>query len=347
MQLLFIDYTDLVIKAYKEKLETNQLSQLLIHPTAANIRQECLNVYNERTRRAEQVEENTLRAFFGVPPAGKNLGYVIERYNADKFRPLQSLIKGEIKNPAVITVELLAWLIDFTPRPLGNAQKVLGNQKETDGGVGSKAGNESHSEMELTKTNMAGINNALPEEYDESIGNLTQAEGSKAPLIGKEYAVNLPAKNLEKYSKGKRRKIIAVIAFIVAILFGGIYFTWQHESSGNIAFGNTNNGCMYWASDHYEQVPCNEPTEGRLILALNEEKIKRFKRITLVDTITESSINKVYYISVDGKLEFYTSGGNHPVYVTRVLKKLSAYMFDKHLRKKEDPSVTEIPLSNK
>ncbi|MEI9956932.1 MAG: hypothetical protein WDM90_11665 [Ferruginibacter sp.] len=43
-----------------------------MHPTTANIRQECFNVYNERIKRGEE-EQNTLRAFFGVPPVGKKV----------------------------------------------------------------------------------------------------------------------------------------------------------------------------------------------------------------------------------------------------------------------------------
>ena len=64
MQLLFIDYTNLVIKAYEEKRDADQLSRLLLQPTTAGIRQACLNAYNDRVGKGENVEENTLKGFF-------------------------------------------------------------------------------------------------------------------------------------------------------------------------------------------------------------------------------------------------------------------------------------------
>jgi len=339
MQLLFIDYTDLVIKSFTEKRESNRLSQLLMHPTAANIRQECLNVYNERNRQGEPVEENTLRAFFGVPPAGKNFGYIIERYNADKFRPLQSLIKGEIKNPAVITVELLAWLIDFTPRPLVKAQNVLRNTNQPFDTVRPiPSSTESHDESKQAGINVGERKDILTAKNAVTTEDHSQEAGGKMQVIGNEGTGKLSAKNLKENSKGQRLKIIAGIGLFIAILLGGIYVMKQYKSSVNIPFGNANTGCMYWANDHYEEVPCNEEPAGRLIIPLNEKKKKNFKRVAREDTITERSVNILHYLSVNGKLEFYTEGGNHPVYITRTLKKLSLYMFDKHLRRKEIPS---------
>ena len=333
MQLLFIDYTDLVLKAYIEKRESNRLSQLLMHPTAASIRQECLNVYNERNSRGVPVEENTLRAFFGVPPAGKNFGYIIERYNADKFRPLQSLIKGEIKNPAVITVELLAWLIDFNPRPLGLAQKVLKNLNElpnTDipitGSTKIQEGSNNAGTNEVEKKEVLPIENDLTPEA------LLEGAGNKMPVIDNKDESKITAINLSQKSNHRRQKIITWFGLVIVILFGGLYGIQQFKSSGNTPFGVSNTACMYWDNDHYEQVPCNEEPGGRLILPLNEKKKEGFKRITREDTITERSINILYYISVNGKIEYYTEDGNHPVHINRTLKKLSRYMFEKHLR---------------
>jgi hypothetical protein len=343
MPLLFIDYTNLVVKAYEEKRDANQLSQLLMHPTNANIRQECLNVYTERIKRGEE-EVNTLRAFFGVPPVGKNFSYVIERYNADKFRPLQNLIKREIKNPAVITVELLAWLIDFTPRPLGNAQRKLSNTNETTGAVSLIPGSESHAEEDRIETNVVEIKEVLPYKNATSVEDLSQSVGDKISTIRNEDASKLSQKNLKKSSQKTSLKIPVFIILITSILFGGIYFVQQHERSGNTAFGNATNGCMYWANDHYEKVPCNEQPKGRLILPLNEEKWKNFKKITREDTITEWSIGKVYYIKDSNTIKCYTEGGSYPEDVNRNLRPLSRYIFDKYLRKKEIPgkdSLTE------
>jgi hypothetical protein len=332
MSLLFIDYTNLVIKAYEEKRESNRLSRLLMHPTTANIRQECLNVYNERIKKGE-VEEDILRAFFGVPPAGKSFDYIIERYPADKFRPLRSLIKRKIRNPSLVNVELLAWLIDFNPRPLAYAQTILGVVNEPTHSViptidngGNKPGSE------LLQTNVNGV-----EQTTSSRGlNILQVEGAKIPIAESKDDSMLFIDNSKGNSQIFKLKIAVAIGLIVTILFGGMY-TWEHEKLGEMFFGNVNTGCMYWTGDHYEKIPCNEELKGRIILPLDEEKRKNFRRITRIDTITKWSIGKVYYIKDSNVLKYYTGSGSYPEDLNRNLKVLSMYIFSKYLNKKETP----------
>lgn len=321
MPLLFKDYTDLVLKEYEEKRNANLLSRLLMQPTTANIRQDCLNVYNDRMNKGQKVEENILTAFFGVPPAVKNFGYVIARYPPDKFRPFQKFIKGEIKNPSLATVELLAWLIDFNPRPLAYAQRILGaNQDVNNPEYLVTDSNEGNSQLSKNETDLAEVNQDEPAKGTE---NLTQYYEDKTPVKVKEYT---GASSSDKILQKRKLKIAVTASLVFATLLGGGYMTKQYFSSTNI-------GCMYWAGDHYEQVPCNEEKKDRLIIAMDEEKMKSFRKITLPDTITRWSIGKIYYLKDKGALEYYTAGGNHPVYVNRNLRILSPYMFDKYVQK--------------
>ncbi len=64
MPLLFKDYTDLVLKEYEGKRNANLLSRLLMQPTTANIRQDCLNVYNDRMNKGQKVEVKYPDCFF-------------------------------------------------------------------------------------------------------------------------------------------------------------------------------------------------------------------------------------------------------------------------------------------
>lgn len=230
MAFLFKDYINLIVKAYDEKKDANLLSQLLTYPTTANIRQECLNVYNEKIRKGEPIEENTLRAFFGVPPAGKNFGYVIERYNADRFRPLKSLIKREIKNPALVNVELLAWLINFTPRPLSNAQKVLGNSNTNNSGKAIIDGEE----PKLEQTEII-----LGDENEMSLGKdilgptkSLQDKESEAETIGNASSEELSSTKFKSNSYSRRLKTITIIGLFIMILSGAIYIIWQEKKTG-------------------------------------------------------------------------------------------------------------------
>jgi len=336
MQLDSKKYTKLIVKAYEEKRDANLLSHLLINPSTASIRQECLNVYTEKTRNGEQEEEYTLRSFFGVLPPGKNFGKVIEKYELDRFRPLQGLINGKIKNPTLANVELLAWLIDFTPRPLSRAQKAFENPYTRASLVSPiTGGDEGNAKPNQIDTNAVEIKEVLSTTNAGNTESLREDEDNKTAIKNSEGVTNIQAKNPGGNVKNKKLRIAAAIALILTILFGGIYIIGQQERSPKMPFGNVGTGCMYWSNDHYEQVACNEEPKGRLILPLNEEKMKNFKKITMEDTITEKSIGVIYYLKNEGKIEYFTTGGNHPVYVTRPLKVLSPYMFDEHLREKK------------
>lgn len=331
MALLIIDYITLVVKDLEAKRDSNQLSHLLMHPTNANIRQACLNALNDRIRKDEPVEENTLRAFFDPPSGEQNFERVIRKFERDKFRPLQSLIQGKIGSPNIITVELLAWLIDFKLRPLANAQRILANTYST-----NSAGSEIQSEQVLPVTDLVETKKILQGETPANKEDLPVMEGMNAIQNTDDKRSQNASETDLAGNWNKRKQRIVACSFLVILLFFGTCI-WQYERSKNMILRNPNTACMYWAGDQYEEVPCNEPPNGRLFLPLNRERLKNFKKITRPDTITVNSVGKIYCISVKAKLEFYTSDGNHPVEVTRTLKKLSRYIYDKHLSKKEDP----------
>jgi len=309
MLFLFKDYTDLVLKAYEERRDANQLSQLLMYPTTANIKLECINVYNERFKRGEPVEENTLRAFFGILPEGKHFGNLIEKCSPDRFRPIQNLIRKETKSPASANVELLAWLIDFNPRPLSRAEKIFGSTDEI-----------ADADDQVPDTNQPPV-----------LTKPVYLEAGKTLVPGIENPQKPSPKSQGKNLENKRLKIAAAISLMMAIFFGGMYIR-KHQKSDEMAFGTSNAQCMYWAGDHYEPTPCNDKGKG-FLFPLDKEKMKSFKKITRKDTITEWSIGKLYYIKNNNDIECYTEGGICPEYSSRKLKMLSRDMYDKYLRK--------------
>lgn len=94
---------------------------------------------------------------------------------------------------------------------------------------------------------------------------------------------------------------------------------------------------MYWAYDHYEEVPCDEGRKGRLFLPLEKEKINSFRMITRKDTITAWSVGKMYYIKDKNKIKYYTEPGNFPEDINRTLKKLSRNIFEKDSINRKTP----------
>lgn len=306
------DYIKLVIGAYNKKRTNGKLSPLLIQSTPANIRRECANVYQERN---EKKDEQTLRAFFGPAEQGRKLLSVIQKFDVDRFRPLDSYLKEpEKKGINDRNLELLAWLIDFRHRPFVFGMDVILDDEEL-----------------ALITNDLGDTQPVPE-----------PKGPDEKPVKPPSPVN-PFIETDKQRSKFRKSIVFFLVLIICT--GGIYAVWQQKRDKQIT-GNTNADCMYWAGDHYDKVPCNEKRKG-LVLPLDLEMIKHFRKITREDTITEQSIGVIYYLKTDRKIEYFTTGGKHPVYVTRTLKVLSPYMFQTYLRKKEAPKKDSFAEKNK
>lgn len=289
MLLTFPDYTKLVYASFKKKQEDSE-HPLLSAFTRAAIRQQCLNIYQERLSRAERKDVNTLKNFFGIPDNGEDFSSLIELHSLDRFRPLENLMQGRIQSPAPANVELLAWLIDFKHRPF----KVGMNVQLTDEEV------------------------AILEKNTKQNGERTEKGGGEQEF-GK--------------VREKRKRIMVVASLFLAITLGGAFIIRQDRDARKAFLEKAGIGCMYWADDHYEKVPCNEEQRDRLVLPLNAKKLQDFKRITKTDTITEWSIGKLYYIKRNKVIELYTAAGNHPVETTRTLRKLSSYMYNKYFSK--------------
>jgi hypothetical protein len=326
----------------------NQLSPLLAHPTPANIRRECANVYQERF---DKKDEPMLRAFFGPPKKeGKFLEH-IQEFDVDRFRPLDTFLKEEgKKNISDRNIDLLAWLIDFKHRPFSFGMEVFLTEKEhqitTEGPVIDPTEDEPNPALTRSSgdVNESGIITGTP------IIDTQDPPPSKKEeiVVEKEKEGDIIHTIISRIKGWKKIYKAAVVVFVsLLVSFGGIYLYSKRDRSEQISFREGNTGCMYWTGDHYDTIPCTENRNGRLVLPIDPEKMKNFQRITREDTITEKLIGKIYYIRINGGREYYTAGGHHPVDVTRTLKVLSRYIFDTHLRKKETSGKESLVESNK
>jgi hypothetical protein len=327
MRLNHPDYIKLVVGAYNKKKANNDLSLLLAQSTPAKIRQACLHVYKEQYDKKEQQvlrkDEQVLRDFFGPAEPGRGFLQLIREFETDRFRPLDNYLKGNTEKTDDTNLELLAWLINFQHRPYSFDKNFQLNEEEL-----SLVKNSGGSEI------MPKLGGEEMQREKEELNNLFKYESNEASDKNTEKTPAL-LNNIPKNNKAKEiAKRAGMISLILIICTGGIYTIWQQQDK-RIIMGNTNAGCMYWANDRYEKVPGNEGSKGRLILPLNEEKMKNFKKIEREDTITEWSIGKIYYIKDSNTIKCYTEGGSYPEDVTRNLKPLSRYIFDKYLRKKE------------
>ncbi|MDB5203016.1 MAG: hypothetical protein JWQ27_2425 [Ferruginibacter sp.] len=305
MRLKHFEYIKLVKEEYRRKRSGNLLSPLLAQPTPGNIRRECANVYQERL---ENRDEPALRVFFGPAEPGRKFLAVIQRFDVNKFKPLNNFLKENGSHQlSDRNLELLAWLIDFRHRPYRSDNQVLLSDEEL---------------ILLEKTGDVIIGGTGS---DELPGNPTK-HGGKEDDIKRGGRISL----LKSWWSSSAIKYGLLLSIITA--FSGFVFKILGDKKPPQNLINTSiPACMYWADDHYTQTPCNPPRQGTILLPLDEDKVKNFRRITLPDTITVSSIGKIYYIKDGGSIYYFTSGGTYPKDVNRSLKVLSRYMFEKYL----------------
>ncbi|MCR8560383.1 hypothetical protein KXD93_22205 [Mucilaginibacter sp. BJC16-A38] len=111
---MFADYQADVVRDYEEKKRRNALSLNLIHPTRANIRKECLAVFNDRFQKKD---ENVFRAFFGAQQEPAGYLKALTKSDPEDYKTLDNYLKKITSSTDTKNIELLAWLIDFEQRP--------------------------------------------------------------------------------------------------------------------------------------------------------------------------------------------------------------------------------------
>lgn len=87
--------------------------------------------------------------------------------------------------------------------------------------------------------------------------------------------------------------------------------------------------CMYWNGKEYIAENCSEPQQN--LIALDLKKVAHFKKITTPDTITEKSLNKVYYSKYKHEIEFFTMEGKNPEN-GKSLKPITEYIINKYTK---------------
>ncbi len=125
---MFPDYQDQVLSTYQKKRADGNLSFNLLHPTPARLREECLVVLRDRYLKKD---DKVIKAFFELQQQEADYEMNIRRFDTDKLKPLVKFIRGETTTTEVKNIELLAWLIDYEPRPYRfDPQEVLAAENQ-------------------------------------------------------------------------------------------------------------------------------------------------------------------------------------------------------------------------
>lgn len=118
----FQAYKDDVVAAFISKQTHEPDQDWLIRPTRARLKQRCLQLASAELKPGD---ESILREFFEIEGRGVRYRDAIDVWNAEDFKTLEIFLKKPETQPAEKNVQLLAWLIQFEPRPFAEYQKGL------------------------------------------------------------------------------------------------------------------------------------------------------------------------------------------------------------------------------
>lgn len=275
---MFRDYELLVVAYFHQKLALNELTLRLKDPTPASMRDECLAVYSVRNGRSD---EAILRVFFEVHDNEPFSEKKIANCDISIFKPLIRYLQNKTSSTEKKNIELLAWLIDFQPRPFEFGRRYA------PAGIAVSAV-EVEEEKDFVKNGKKGKDKNIVAE--ESYG--FSRRGYRNPYF--------------------KSIIISVFALAgLAIAGNWIFGWWGKESPINNLAGLQR--CMYWTGNHYEQVSCNAKFGfDTLVVAYDSVTFHTMKKVTRPDTITLHSMGRLWYIKRNNRYEFFTSDGPYP-----------------------------------
>lgn len=308
----FEDYKREVILAYEKKKKEGTLPRKLASYTTANLKAECLNVFHNRY---SEKDSETFKSLFGERDSGEEYVKRIKAEGPDKFKPLDNFLKGKVGTPKEITIELLAWFIDFEPRPYksGDIYVLVKSEWES--------------------ANTQTIQTPLPVPVSEPAPVSIQPENPQGETQPKEsellsvLPIDAQISNIGylgipvKFYKG----IIAFFAAVIIIV--GSYFIYDKPQ------------CMYWDGEQYQSIDCDQKVDGATIVALDTFRLAHLKRIKNIALITRNDIGKIHYSKINGKVEFYTTGGENPADSRKRLLPMSEHMYVEYV----EPAKSKIP----
>jgi hypothetical protein len=285
------EYIDLVLADFEKKLKEGLLPLELVSPTRSSLKAHSFNVI---TQRFDIRDELLLRSFFGQRESASAYANAIDKISAEKFRTLHNFLTDRTKSTEFININLLAWLINFQPRPYRSDLKIEGKRVLPD------------LANEISNAGRIEENKFLKQEEPIEIKTLIHENGGKK---------SIQEEHQDRQSLSKR-KINWWLIGVAALLLIGIAIK---------KFLPDGNNCMFWNGEHYVATQCNLPRLDTPLVRLDLAKLRSFRRIRHVDTLSYNSVGKLWYVRVGRIIEVYSSSGKHPLYPNKKLAPLNYY----------------------
>lgn len=111
---MFDEFQKEVLDAYRKMRDKHELPTELENLTRSNLRRHALMILSNRY---DGKDDEVIKQFFDPENTHGDHEKSIRRFELDKFRPIVKFLAGKVKNTDERNVKILAWLIDFEPRP--------------------------------------------------------------------------------------------------------------------------------------------------------------------------------------------------------------------------------------
>jgi hypothetical protein len=115
------EYKELVLEDFDQKLKDRSLPPELVSLTRRSLKKHSVNIC---ARRFDPKDESLLSSFFGEKEDAAAYMKAIQKKSAEVFKTLHNFLNDRKINTSFDNIRLLAWLIDFQPRPYHPDLKV-------------------------------------------------------------------------------------------------------------------------------------------------------------------------------------------------------------------------------
>ncbi len=290
---MFEEFKQEVFAAYKDLSNKHELPDEMESLTRFDLKRHSQRVLADRYDRKD---DEVIRQFFDPQNRYANHEERIQHFELDGFRPLVLFMQERTRNPHERVVKILAWLIDFEPRPYAEWQRMRHGEREA----------TNDSEVAPGGHQTAGT---------EIGGDKLKPEGPTLPPDPEPDTTKVP----------QIKRVWYFVGTAILLLSGmTIYFVISRPEC-------LDKQCMHWFNDRYVAVCCGKQLPGVTVVALNPHELEHFRKITRTDTLTAAHANKVWYSKIDNNVEFFTApAAHHPVYRDRSLKAATVGIIEKY-----------------
>ncbi|WP_447635329.1 hypothetical protein [Flavobacterium microcysteis] len=219
----------------------------------------------------------------------------IKNFDTEKFKPLSTFLKLGTNLKDYRSANLIAVLVDFNQRPY---TKFL----------------DTHCSLDLVNPKIKDTNKELP----------------KREHFAERMAISKPVENDYQLTVKSplSKRLVLTLLFFASVFF--LAFVMKDVFDDK---------CMIWKGDHYEKIDCEDSRAyGEKsfdnVIAYNKDVLENFRKIEVCDTTTFFINDRpmVWYIKQNGKCEFFSYNGAHPI-TRKPLKPITKHMVEKHIMK--------------